>query len=68
MISCLCGISEIQQTREYNEEQADSQIKRTNQWLPEGRVQVGKTGVGEWEMQTIGSKTGSKMYCMIQGT
>ena len=37
MISLIYGILTIQQTSEYNKKEADSQIQRTNQWLPIGK-------------------------------
>ena len=49
MISLLCGILKIQQTSEYNNNnnnKTDSQIYRTNQWLPVGRGQEGGANKG----------------------
>ena len=37
MISLKCGIQTIKQTSEYNKKETDSQVQRTNQWLPVGR-------------------------------
>ena len=34
MISLICGILKIQQTSKYNKKEADTQIERTNLWLP----------------------------------
>ena len=45
--------------------EADSQMQRANLWLPVGKNNI---GVGKWEVQTIGCKTGSRMYCTTQGT
>ena len=67
MISLICRIEKVKQDIEYNNNnnKAESQIQGTNQWLPvevegvmeERRIMV----VGEWEVQTIGSKKGSGM-------
>ena len=45
--------------------EADSQIQRKNQWLPE--VGQGNIGFGEGEIQTTGCKIGSRMYCTTRG-
>ena len=56
------------QTSEYNKKEADSQIQKTNQWLPvEGGPGVDNTGIGEWKVQTAGCKVGSRMYCTTWG-
>ena len=49
MLSLIYGTKKIQQTSEYNKKETDSQIQRTNQWLPVGRGngRSGKIGVGE---------------------
>ena len=48
MISLIYEILKIQQTGEYNKKAADSQIQRTNQWLPVGRGRgEGQDRVGE---------------------
>ena len=45
----------------------DSQVQRTNQWLPvwqrRGRGERANIGDGEWEVQTIRCKIGSRIYC-----
>ena len=41
MISLICGIQKIRQTCEDNKKEADSQIQRTDYWLP---VRKGKSG------------------------
>ena len=41
MISRTCGIQKMQQTSGYNKKAADSQIQRTNQWLPISRGKWG---------------------------
>ena len=38
-----------------------------NSWLPVGMVGRGGIGVGEWEVQTLGCKTGSRTYCTTWG-
>ena len=54
-------------TSEYNKKEADSQIQRTNQWLPVEREGRGNTEVEEWEVQTTGYKIGSRMYYTTWG-
>ena len=56
----------IQQTSEYNIKEADSQIQRTNQWLPVAGVEGerGNIGVREWEAQTIGVR--QAQGCIVQ--
>ena len=46
----------------------DSQICRTNKLLPvEREVGRGNISVEEWDIQTIGYKIGSGVYCTTQG-
>ena len=47
--------------------EADSQIQRTNKWLPLGTGEEGQYTVGEWKVQNTGYKTGPRMYCTTQG-
>ena len=48
MISLICGIQKIWQTREWNKKEADSQIQITNKWLTVGR------GLGERQYRIRG--------------
>ena len=52
----------MQQTSEYNEKEADSQIKRIKEWLPVGKGERGGAiqGVGDQEVQTIRYKISYK--------
>lgn len=46
----------------------DSQISRTDELLPVERgVGRGDISVEEWDIQTIGYKIGSGVYCITQG-
>ena len=56
----------MKQTSDYNKKETDSQMQRTNQWLP---VRAGgcNIGVREWEVQAIGYKTGSRMNGTTRG-
>ena len=49
MLSFTCGIKKLKQISDYNKKERDSQIQRTNQWLPVG------TGEGQdrgWEIKS----------------
>ena len=54
MISFICGIYKLQQTRKYNRKEVDLPIQRTSGTIG------GHIGVGEWEVQTIEYQTGCK--------
>ena len=54
MISLICGIQKIQQASEQNKKETDSQIYRTNQWLPQGE--------GQGEGQYCGSRLRGTCY------
>ena len=41
MLSLLCGIKKIKKNNEYNKTKTDSQVQRTNLWLPVGKIGVG---------------------------
>ena len=56
----------MQQASEYvkkKKTKTDSQIQRTSQWLPV----AGRGNIGVGEIQTIGYKIGSRMYCTTWG-
>ena len=52
------NITEKKQTHRYREQTS------SYQWGEQGR---GNIGVGEWEVQIIGCKIGSRIYCTAQG-
>ena len=66
------NITEKKQTHRYREQTKKKQTHRYReqtsgyQW-GEGRGKGHDRGGGEWEVQTIGCKTGSRVYCTTQG-
>ena len=46
MLFLMCGIENLKQANKYNETETDSQIQKTNQWLPGWRENGGGTRKG----------------------
>ena len=61
MMSLICkNFKKNKKNSVYNKKEADSQIQRSNQWLPMGRVGGGNVGVREWEVHIIACKISSR--------
>ena len=60
MISLICGSQKIQKTSEYNKK-ADSQMQRTNQFLPMGGGNIG-LGSGRYKLLGVRQTQG----CTVQ--
>ena len=58
MISLICEIKIIKQTNEYNKKETDSQVWKTQKWLPVGR--------GKWEGHDRGRRLRGTNYYVLK--